>query len=344
MMKVTRSTKIFVMCVGNVVTGGAELLHQLVDKLSRLGHDAYIHYYDTDNAGVPDAYSKYHVKVALEIEDLSENIVVYYEACFHLIRRMKNSQLLLWWLSVDNFFICSSFYLSLIDQFKFNKRQFLIGLYMRLKRNRAFVNALSDQYSIRDLSRLNALNVYQSEYAQNFLINNKFKCTFSLGDYINTDFSDSIETKSRNNIILYNPKKGLAFTKKIIASMPGRTFVAIENLSRKEIVDLMASAKLYLDFGYHPGKDRLPREAALMGCCIITGMRGSARFYEDVAINNQYKFDEKRNGLQSIISRIEDVMENYEDNIVNFEFYRNRIRNEKQVFESEVEAIFKVNY
>ena len=27
---------------------------------------------------------------------------------------------------------------------------------------------------------------------------------------------------------------------------------------------------IYLDFGYHPGKDRMPREAALFNNCIIT--------------------------------------------------------------------------
>ena len=29
--------------------------------------------------------------------------------------------------------------------------------------------------------------------------------------------------------------------------------------------------KLYIDFGGFPGKDRLPREAVMHDCCIITG-------------------------------------------------------------------------
>lgn len=36
--------KIYVVCPVSIVTGGAELLHQFVDELRRLGRDAYISY------------------------------------------------------------------------------------------------------------------------------------------------------------------------------------------------------------------------------------------------------------------------------------------------------------
>ena len=39
-----------------------------------------------------------------------------------------------------------------------------------------------------------------------------------------------------------------------------------------------------MDFGFHPGQDRLPREAALLKNCIITNREGSAAFYKDVPI------------------------------------------------------------
>lgn len=29
----------------------------------------------------------------------------------------------------------------------------------------------------------------------------------------------------------------------------------------------MRKAKVYIDFGFHPGKDRIPREAVMCGAC-----------------------------------------------------------------------------
>ena len=70
-------------------------------------------------------------------------------------------------------------------------------------------------------------------------------------------------------------------------------WVPLQNMTRSELVNVMRVAKVFVDFGYHPGKDRLPRECAANGCCVITGMRGSANYFEDVPIPSKYKFDEK---------------------------------------------------
>ena len=46
----------------------------------------------------------------------------------------------------------------------------------------------------------------------------------------------------------------------------------------------------YIDFGPHPGMDRLPREAALAGCIVITNREGAAAHDEDVPLPPEYKF------------------------------------------------------
>ena len=40
-LKLSEETKIFVLCPSNFATGGPESLHELVDQLRNLGHDAY---------------------------------------------------------------------------------------------------------------------------------------------------------------------------------------------------------------------------------------------------------------------------------------------------------------
>ncbi|KAL3809235.1 hypothetical protein ACHAXA_005283 [Cyclostephanos tholiformis] len=46
----------------------------------------------------------------------------------------------------------------------------------------------------------------------------------------------------------------------------------------------------YIDFGPHPGMDRLPREAALAGCIVITNREGAAAHDEDVPLPQEFKF------------------------------------------------------
>ena len=52
---------------------------------------------------------------------------------------------------------------------------------------------------------------------------------------------------------------------------------------------MLRRARIYIDFGPHPGMDRLPREAALAGCVVITNAEGAAQYDEDVPIPGDYK-------------------------------------------------------
>jgi len=93
-------------------------------------------------------------------------------------------------------------------------------------------------------------------------------------------------------------------------------------------------------YGKNVIKDRLPREAALLGCCVITGKRGTAAFYEDVPIPNEYKFDDKEENIPKIIEKIKDCFENFEDRYKNFDYYRQVIKNEPQKFLEDLKKIF----
>jgi hypothetical protein len=111
-------------------------------------------------------------------------------------------------------------------------------------------------------------------------------------------------------------------------------------MPREEVIKLLQKAKVYIDFGHHPGKDRLPREAAILGCCVITGKRGSAKFFEDVPIPDEYKFEDKEESIPEIIDKIKDCFENYEERYKDFEYYRQFIKNEPQKFIEDLRKIF----
>ena len=111
-------------------------------------------------------------------------------------------------------------------------------------------------------------------------------------------------------------------------------------MTNREIHEALQSAKVYIDFGDHPGKDRLPREAAINGCCIITDKEGSAFYQEDVPIPEEYKLERNDTSINSILNRINDCLENYSERINDFSNYRNFILSEKDRFNDDVKRIF----
>ena len=70
--------------------------------------------------------------------------------------------------------------------------------------------------------------------------------------------------------------------------------IKLSGLNSNKVINILKSSKLFLDFGYHPGKDRLPREAVILNNCIITNKKGSAFNPIDIPIKKKYKFTETK--------------------------------------------------
>ena len=347
MLKFYSNTKIYVPCPAGVVTGGAELLHQLVSYLREHGRDAYIVYYDMitrqyEYSTVPDDYKCYTIEQTIDIEDNTHNVEVIFEGIFNTIQNRKNIQKVLWWLSVDNFYICSKPYLSPLDYIGYDRKRgirMLIKMLLHLCIGR---NDFKNRLSISQLASMDAINAYQSEYAQYFLQRHGFPNIAPLKDYINTDHCKSFDKSIKEDIVLYNPKKGMNYTSKLIKAAPNIHWVPLQGMSREQLVEILKKAKVYIDFGYHPGKDRLPRECAMNGCCVITGKRGSAAFFEDVSVTDKYKFDERTANINDIISTIRWTLANYDTAIDDFQYYRASIAYEKEEFEAQIRKLFLI--
>lgn len=341
MIKIYPDTRIYIHCPAGVVTGGAELLHQLANELNNIGRNAFIVYYGSCSHVTPQDYDGYNIKLSETIEDLPNNIEIIHEGIYNKLTENKYTQKILWWLSVDHFYNSSQDFLAIKDLLSFKPylalKAIIKRIYKPLFRGEKLI---TKPLTIKYLKNINALHAYQSEYAQNFLQNHGFKEIIALKDYINTEHSSNGIFTEKEDIILYNPKKGLKFTNKLISASPNLKWIPLINMSREEVIRIMRKAKLYVDFGYHPGKDRLPRECAINGCCIITGMKGSAAFYEDIMIPKEYKFKEKETSIQDIISKIEYILGNYDIIIHEFSHYRKAIQLEYSEFKRQVNAIF----
>ena len=129
--------------------------------------------------------------------------------------------------------------------------------------------------------------------------------------------------------------------KEIINKNRDIKFEPLINLSIRELINILSKSKIYMDFGYHPGVDHLPREAGILRNCIITNFEGSAFYQDAVPINKEFKFEEKRKNISIIKNKIINIFNNFETEIVFFEDYREKLQEEKKIFQKQVDNIFK---
>jgi len=346
---VNKNTKIYIVAPANVATGGPELLHQLGYHLRNdLSLNAFMYYGKSDeNSLVHPNYLHYDVPYVDIIEDRKENILIIPELYSNIL--MLNSyskvQKSVWWLSVDFFYSSKFETVHPVKSFFLRLNNFInkkLGLFELIDIPSYTLSQCNS--NLQDDAILDAVDLHlvQSKYAFEHLQSSKYENIALLSDYLNDDFLDiTTDTSKKKNIVAYNPKKGALFTKKLIECAPDVTFIPIENMSLKQVIELLQQAKVYIDFGNHPGKDRIPREAAILKCCVITGKRGSAKYFEDVPIDNEFKFDDIESNIGDIKEKIYDIFQDYENNIIKFEDYIKTIKSEKDIFIKECRDIFK---
>ena len=164
-----------------------------------------------------------------------------------------------------------------------------------------------------------------------------------LSDYLASEYLAPALNVSKKNVVAYNPKKGLKYTKKLIDESPEINFLPLENMSRIQIKSALDACKIYLDFGDHPGKDRLPREAAMRGAVVIVGKEGSANYEKDMPLNSRYKIDRCESSLSEIKKLVCDIFSNYHWHYAEQASYRENISREPEVFEKQINYIFSIN-
>lgn len=315
------NNSVVVICPGNSVTGGPELIHQFVDSINKKGGDAKILYYPFDDKfEVPKAYLNYNVRVCNlnEIQGQTPHFVIP-EIATRYIKELPSSDFHIWWLSVDNYFKYRNG--SLSHKFKLIIKKIIKhpSLPPEIKELRTYQHWV------------------QSYYGKEFLHSYGIESNF-LSDFLNEEhLNQNVELFKKENIICYNPKKGISITNQLINTYSNYKFVPIQNMTAKEVSELLQKSKIYIDFGNHPGKDRIPREAAMAKCVVITGKKGSAKNKYDIAVDSKYKIDEDKSDFCTVAGvLIQDVFDKFDNHLANFSDYREKIKSEKESFEQEV--------
>lgn len=307
--------RIYVLCPAHLVTGGPELLHQLVSALRAQGRQAFICYVPLGQpAETPEPYVRYSCPVSTEVPDEPDVAVVVPEVFTRALYAYRRAQHVIWWLSVD-------YYRGVLGTpaWKMILRRFITS-------------------DIPDPAR--TTHLCQSAYALDFVTRRFHVDGVVLSDYLASDFLEPTPERPRRDAVAFNPSKGYAFTRRLMKANPGVEFVPLKGMTRTEMRTALDTCKMYIDFGRHPGRDRIPREAAMRGAVVVVGRRGSARFYEDVPLDGCYKIEPDRHAVREVGSLMRKIFEDFPAHHVAQQGYRDAILGQQALFHERVRSIF----
>ena len=340
----TKYKNVYVVCPFGAISGGPETLHQICDGINKQKIcKAYILYIENDkivhNASIPKCYSKYNVSVADGIEDTENNLIIVPETNTSFLKCFKRIKKHVCWLSLTYYFPYKSMVANYEPYLPIFFKPFLYVLAF-LKRPFKFVK--SKRLPLSKMKHVG--HSYNTDLTKLFL----FKKGITSDNYLCGPLSDDYflvneSNVKKTNIITFNPKKGYFYTKKIIKEFLKEygnkyTFVPIKNMTNKEVLEALSKSKLYIDFGYFPGPERLPRQAVMCHTNILVSFDGAAKF-DDVPIPNKFKCAIKKTSIKEIAHKMMDMLENHEKYDSCFDSYRLFVTKQKEVFLDEISSI-----
>jgi hypothetical protein len=316
-----------IVCHHDRVSGGPEALHQLTRAWVDAGRDACIVYMPLapDNR-CPPRFQHYAAPMANALIDREDQVIVLPETMTHMAWQFQRAQVVLWWLSVDNYF--KTLPEKALKRLREHWRaRWGRGRYYQFERHPHLTHA------------------WQSEYARRFLVARGIADSLPLTDYLApamvSDVAQPLRLQRRDEC-LYNPLKGKLFTDRLrahCAELP-LEFVPLQGLSEQQMGERLGAAKLYVDFGEHPGRDRIPREAALGGCVVVTGRLGSAGNEVDVPLPEAYKLDQSApDALDRVRALLSSVQADHATHLARQHTFGEGIRGQRRAFELEALAL-----
>ena len=325
-------SKFFLLCPV-ALTGGPEAIHQLHLKIISNGGNSFLVYYDAEtinelanrNRSIisPQLYSE-KVNVAQMSEyakykpakgDLTQlddaSLVIFPEGAIAFVDALpKQYARAVWWLSVDN---------ALLSEPRLKYKSYKFDFFLRKE----------------------IIHFYQSEYAKKFIHENGGAC-FPLFDYtIDSKFYiNQITIDKSVGLVSYFPFKGGALASMFFDANPKINNIAIKNMSKSQVFEALSTSVVYIDFGYQPGKDRVPREAAICNAIIFVHKIGAAVNSIDFPLDDFFKFNNQDIHTGDLAVRVQYAIDNYDECFKNQTYFRKKIKYEETEFNMQVDAFF----
>ena len=324
--------------LGDIPTGGIEALYQLTDSARRCGTDAVLAAPPgTDVAPCPSDYLEYDAP-RIEFADVrAEDILVVPEVWIGRKELMRHDRVIVWWLSVEGAFGMG---FPTITRHSSPKR---IAWFLR-----ATVSTHLLRYRLMKevVPMPNVTHVTQSHYAAAFLRSYDLS-SFMLTDYVSPLFAANVPEESlaarRPYTIAFNPRKGAEFSLTLMNGWDEEVFKPLVGLDRRGVSQALLDSEIYLDLGKHPGRDRIPREAALARCVVVVANRGSAGNDIDMPIPEQYMVNlpKSRSSISELRAFLKQLRQDLPAHRQAQDSYREIIGQQEEQFHLEVAQLMK---
>eukprot|EP00960_Hanusia_phi_P036718 752483-Hanusia_phi.AAC.1 len=315
----------FVAVPAYMETGGPEALHQLCDMLRRQGREAHMLYLgpmerieELDwwvrmgeqgeskeamkrcliSGNITAKYSYLSCQVARRLPSGPCEVLVLPEVWTRYVDVIPEVRKVIWWLSVDN-----------------------------------------NGGGFQEFGRSDIMHITNSHYGLRYLREMGASDALLVNDYVPSSAHllsrSSSSSLEKEDIIAFNPRKGLDTTMKVMAELLSKkwedrmpVFVPVQHL--KHSFSLLNIAKVYLDFGHHPGQDKIPREAAMAGCVVLTGRQGSADFFDDVPLPDMLKFESPTRSIDQLFLLVRQILANHSGCQKHMQRYVEMVRAQEQ--------------
>ncbi|MGY1727597.1 hypothetical protein ACI79J_11555 [Geodermatophilus sp. SYSU D01062] len=301
-------------------TGGPEAIHQASQVLNRQGVRSDILYLGNANVTIaggrvevvppPDnpclrVYEQYEPRVCTGALLRRHHLFVLPEVYASSAFDLAGASVAVWWLSVDN------------------------------------VHVTHDETALRRVFAATSLkHFHQSEYAADFLRRHGVRTSTPLFDYTTPEFTSHEPLGPGPDAgIAHNPVKGADLSAAFFGNHPEHRAVPIQGMSKAEIVDLLRRTSVYVDFGHLPGKDRLPREAAVSGSVVFVRRAGAGRFAEDFPVPDFFRFDDADVHSGELARRVSAVQAEPAPFWAQQETFRRTVRGERDELHAQVAAL-----
>lgn len=328
--------KVFVYYPRGKRSGGPEALHQLVDSLRRQDVDAFLVPYPSTRANKRVAlYATYNAPESISVEDESDCAVVAGEGQYPVLLKTRKAEIFCWWLAIESSMLFRSLRLPYLRPYEAPRRavqgavkDLILAWQGRVRRARS------------DDSRFAHLT--QSAYAWSFLVDRERVPPTMLSDYTARPAEASANSRpgAERVGVSYNALKADYLTRQVSELCPDVAFTPIRDMTQAQVYETLGRSSVYLDLGAHPGKDRIPREAALAGCLVSVAMRGAGAFHSDVPIPFEHKVRLDGNVVRNAALTVHSLVRSREEAFAQQLGYRTFIDREQSVFDTEVRAIF----
>ena len=263
-----------------VVSGGPESVHQLAQIINDLGVRAEIIYSGTTftvngdrltyepptNNPAPEEYARYSPITARSVS-LTDRTLVILPEMYLLMHGLfaPATRFAYWWLSWDNAFA----------------------------RGRR-IAGIDPAERARFFAQSDVLHLAQTFRAHFLLRREGARQILDLLSYTDPRFTTSKPVHPNPTFtVAYSPKRAGMLAKYFFDRHPDIPGCPIIGMSKDQVRDALGRAMFYMEFGHNPGNDRMPREAACVGCIVLAKAAGGSAYFEDMPLDNSFKFEEQ---------------------------------------------------